>query len=491
MNLTFSRRQIIVFILSGSVFFTAIFLATSFLRSGAGFPLDDAWIHQTYARNLGMELKWFYFPGNTTNGSTAPLWTLLLSLGYFLRIPYLVWSYGLGMAFLTGLGLVCYELGRTFFAKNSRKPLLLAVLMVGEWHMIWAAGSGMETIALACIVVLVFLLLAQPSIRWWLVGWVCGLSIWLRPDAISLMGPAGLVLVMLPGNLREKTVKTIKLIGGLALPLAGYLIFNQVFSGSWLPNTFYAKQNEYAALLAQPLVIRFAQLALQPLVGVGILLLPGWLYQLWYSIKNRQWVLLGLSLWWLGYTMIYATLLPVTYQHGRYEIPAMPVFLIGAFWGTSEMLLKIWNKRRWRIFGKAWSVSIFLVWVLFIGLGAGAYADDVTIIQSEMVKTAQWISENTPENTLVAAHDIGALGYWGNRKIIDLAGLVTPGVIPFIRNEPQLAIYLDEQKADILMTFPKWYVSLTHGKEIIYQSDDFFTRTQVDENMTVYSWRIK
>jgi len=196
-------------------------------------------------------------------------------------------------------------------------------------------------------------------------------------------------------------------------------------------------------------------------------------------------------LWWLGYTIIYSSLLPVAYQHGRYEMPAMPVFLFLGSWGSLEYIVKFWRKRYWRVVMKAVPASILIIWLAFIIIGAGAYSDDVGVIQSEMVKTAQWIAKNTPENTLVAAHDIGALGYWGNRSIIDLAGLVSPEVVPFIRDEAKLAQYLDSQHADILMTFPKWYLSLQNGKNIIYQSDDAFTKKETGENMTVYSWRKK
>jgi len=34
-----------------------IYLGWSYLTSGFGFPLDDAWIHQTYARNFGEKLR--------------------------------------------------------------------------------------------------------------------------------------------------------------------------------------------------------------------------------------------------------------------------------------------------------------------------------------------------------------------------------------------------------------------------------------------------
>ena len=51
-------------------------------RTFAGYPLDDAWIHQTYARNWAETGQLAYVVGLPSAGSTAPLWTLLLSVAY-------------------------------------------------------------------------------------------------------------------------------------------------------------------------------------------------------------------------------------------------------------------------------------------------------------------------------------------------------------------------------------------------------------------------
>ncbi|MEK7837451.1 MAG: hypothetical protein AAB328_05650, partial [candidate division NC10 bacterium] len=48
------------------------------LAGGSGFPLDDAWIHFHFARNLAEGHGFVYNPGVHVSGSTAPLWTLLL-----------------------------------------------------------------------------------------------------------------------------------------------------------------------------------------------------------------------------------------------------------------------------------------------------------------------------------------------------------------------------------------------------------------------------
>ena len=65
-----------------------------------GFPLDDAWIHQTYARSLGNRGVWEFLPGTTSAGSTAPAWTLLLSIGYWLNLNFYAWAYLLGWVLL-------------------------------------------------------------------------------------------------------------------------------------------------------------------------------------------------------------------------------------------------------------------------------------------------------------------------------------------------------------------------------------------------------
>ncbi len=53
-------------------------------------------------------------------------------------------------------------------------------------------------------------------------------------------------------------------------------------------------------------------------------------------------------------------------------------------------------------------------------------------------QTSLWVHAHTDSADLIAAHDIGALGYFGGRPILDLAGLVNPEVIPFIRDQEKL-----------------------------------------------------
>ena len=121
-------------------------------------------------------------------------------------------------------------------------------------------------------------------------------------------------------------------------------------------------------------------------------------------------------------------------------------------------------------------------------LGSQAYAKDTAIIESEMVDIAKWVAQNTEQNAMVAAHDIGALGYFGGRSLVDLAGLVSPDVIPFIRDEGRLAAYLDERGVSYLVTFPGWYPKLVERGILLYTSQAVFSPIAGGENMRVYRW---
>ncbi len=71
---------------------------------------------------------------------------------------------------------------------------------------------------------------------------------------------------------------------------------------------------------------------------------------------------------------------------------------------------------------------------------------------------------------------------------LSMAGLISPEVIPFIRDEARLAEYLDARGADYLMTFPGWYPQLVRGREPAYQSVAPFSLGAGGENMAVYPW---
>jgi hypothetical protein len=453
-----------------------------------GFPLDDAWIHQTYARNLAEYGEWSFIPHQPSGGSTAPLWSLLLAPGFLIGLSPLPWTYLLGTVILIILGLFSEIAVRGLASEYNPKFPWVAFFMVFEWHLVWAAASGMETLLSGFFVTLVLLMLAFGVKNFLLLGLVIGLSVWVRPDLATLLGPALLVIFLNGIKLRNRSSGILMLLIGFGVILAFYLLFNLLIAGTPFPNTFYAKQAEYAALQNIPFLTRFSNIALLPMIGAGIILLPGTIYLTLDRIKKRDWVILSGMVWFLGYIVLYAWRLPVTYQHGRYLMPAMPIFFIWGLAGMFKIGIVISNFRwKWALM-KAWQVSTGAALLAFWLLGARAYSTDVAIIESEMVATARWVSENIPADAQVAAHDIGALGFFAPRNLLDLAGLISPEVIPFIRDENQLAQYLDQKKADYLIAFPDWYPDLTDTLQLAYTSQGKFAPSLGQENIAVFYW---
>jgi len=230
-------------------------------------------------------------------------------------------------------------------------------------------------------------------------------------------------------------------------------------------------------------------MSLQLLVGPSLVLIPGIIGWLVKSIRQKMWGSLAALIWTAGYLVLYISRLPV-YQHGRYIMPAMPIFFLFGLLAFAEFDAgKMFARYHW-IGQTICRASIVMLSFAFIFLGAQSYARDVAVIESEMVVTAKWAAANLPPDAMIAAHDIGALGYFDGHELIDLAGLVSPEVIPFIRDEPQLAGYLDQRGADYLIAFPGFYPLLTKNAEIVFITNSDISPTIFnEENMAVYLWK--
>lgn len=463
-----------------------LYLFLSNQNYGLGYPLDDAWIHQTYARNLIQYGEWSFIPGIPSAGSTSPLWTIIIALGLLIGLDPQFWTYLSGAILLVLLGWIGWKWFSLRWGGIPNWGWLIGAALVFEWHLIWAALSGMETLAFATLCMAVFLFLDKSDLRPFELGLLIGLGVWIRPGALTLAIPSLLVLIA------AKQIKQIKafmlMTLGAALLVGPYLIFNYLLTDSIWPNTFYAKQAEYAILNQSPLLVRFAKQLFQPLVGVGVLLLPGIIYGTIHSLRKLQWSRLAGLIWVFIYLGMYALRLPVTYQHGRYAIPTIPVILVLGFEGISRWVKLESPKTSVRLLSRLWVFSSLAVLIAFVFVGGQAYSQDVAIIETEMVFAAKWIADNTEEDTLIAAHDIGALGYFGDRELVDLAGLISPEVIPFIRDEEMIAVYLDQRDADYLMTFPDWYPNLVRELEVLFSTNGEFSPQAGGENIVVYRW---
>jgi hypothetical protein len=464
-----------------------IYLLAANFTYRIGFPLDDSWIHQTYARNLALRGEWAFRPGILSAGSTSPFWSILLSLGFIIHLSPYIWTYLLGALTLFVLAGLCEWAARRLITKYRPFIPWIGIFIVFEWHLSWASMSGMETLLQALIITAVLILLITKSQRYLTIGLLTGLSVWVRPDGLTLMGP---VLVTIYFERRDSRScihdLTLYLIG-LGMLLVPYLTFNIIIGGAPMPNTFYAKQAEYAIWQAKPILERLGQMLLQLLIGTGVVLLPGVIGRLVIAIRRRDWGTLAAFLWCFSYMGLYMYRLPV-YQHGRYLMPAMPIFFLFGLLTLVEFSNANLSIPYHNLTKTVWQDSLAILWLVFVYIGARSYAQDVAVIESEMVATAEWSAGNLPAGALIAAHDIGALGYFDDHPLLDLAGLISPDVVPIIRDEPRLADYLNKRGADYLIAFPGFYPRLVRGLQPVFITKGSFAPLFGQENMTVYRW---
>ncbi len=467
------------------------------VRGHSGYPLDDAWIHQTYARNWAATGQLAYVVDVPSAGSTAPLWTLLLSAAYRLQIDQQLWALILGAITLAISAWLLSRLADRLLPTRSLVSWLVGLACVIEWHLVWAAASGMETL-LFIVFALALIERVWANAAGWISGALGGLLILTRPEGLLLVTLSLIVMIVRAG--RSGLIEVAQAAVAFVIVLTPGAYFNLQAGGSIFPNTFYAKQSEYGELMSSASIwlASLGNMLMAPLAGGLLLLIPGlitWAVaqvgNLRGEMKSRpavtRFLVLNFPLLWIAaHIGVYALRLPVSYQHGRYLLPIIPIVLLYGIVGTA--LLLEWIKTRstkpiMRLLRRAYALTIVIVFVLFVPIGAQAYATDVAIINGEMVAVAQWLDRNAPPDAVIAAHDIGAIGYFAQRPILDLAGLISPEVIPFMRDEAKLGDWLQAKGAHYFVTFPGWYPHLAARWPPVFAGNSAFSL----EHMTVYA----
>ncbi|MBN1135661.1 MAG: hypothetical protein JXM73_03705 [Anaerolineae bacterium] len=498
---------------------SVLYVAYAWSHGLVGFPLDDAWIHQTYGRNLAQTGQLAYLPGQPSAGSTSPAWSLILSAAYMLKVDFYLWTYLIGGLALAATAWFTYRLFLRLGAKGKglKAALWAGLLCAVEWHLVWASVSGMETILFTALSLglleyyighvaavhgpagePVSVHKEQTIVRAIGIGLLAGVLVLTRPEGVVLAGLVLLAMVGIPwpstrDELRLRLAAAGAAVMAMAIILSPYVAFNLNTSGTIFPNTFYAKQAEYQTGL--PIWTRLWQVLSPTLAGAQALLLPGFVYGVYHLVSRpegrRNWPALVPVVWWAAILGLYALRLPVSYQHGRYTMPSIPLLVLYGVWGTTKML-RPRSPRLWvRVVSRAAPVATAILALLFWWRGASIYRDDAGFIEGEMVAVARWLGEHTAPGDLIAVHDIGAIGYLIDRPLLDLAGLITPEVIPFIADADQLAGWMAGRGAAYAVFFPDFspaYAQLAADPrfEQLHCADHAWTRQVGQRNLCVY-----
>jgi len=466
------------------------------IAGAAGFPLDDSWIHLALARNVAEGRGFGINPGEIVGASTAPLWTLLLvplvRLGG--AAPGAVQALGAALtlagAELTRRLYLAYRPGR------RGEAALAATVATVLPSTLWGALSGLEVGLAFCLTAASLLAHARLRDR---TGWPGFLPPFLM-GLLTLARPEALVLFPLSLLDRPPTHRPRQLAGrvlAFALPLAPVVIFHLAAHGAPLPTTFYAKihhsrnptggQGLFWALGNDPVEVvklfvhySFLHVAIyfQTLVAMSPLLLPlmaggavACLAPVNGDGRPRPLpVLVILLVPWLIGLFTPRPDFGAGYRYLSFLNPAVGVLAV------SGLALAARHLPRWATAGFVLFAVVPLVVMIDLQPKAGAAAYGLAVKNTDEmhVGLARWARDSLPPGATAAVHDIGALAFFTDLRLLDLEGIASPSMLAVKRSPASRLQTLARRRPRYLIIAPNWYPDLDRRR-------DLFTPIHVQE----------
>jgi arabinofuranosyltransferase len=425
----------------------------------AGVPLDDAYIHYRFADNLANGHGFAFNPGEPTPGSTAPLWVVLLAIGQVVGLDPIFTSKILGALAFVACAWLTWRFAQRLIG-NDRQAMLVATasgaLVALSGRMVWAALSGMETVAFAALTLLALdRLLDQPlDVP---ASALLGLAALLRPEGYLLFFIVVLLSLLSPRPSGTGSSSVLRLSSNtfvFALIISPYILFSFASTGSLLPNTFRANARELTTVEYLSHYLRYVAEDNSVVLVMALLGL---------SIANRDRRLWPLVSWAVGFPLIAALLTPNLRHHGRYSIPLIPFYVLLAVVGLRGYAGRVSERLARR------AVLVLSAAMLVLGLvstykWSGTFAADARDITQMQVEMGRWVKANTPTSATLALSDIGAITYLSGRRVMDIVGLVTPDILPAVSGKPvglerdqAVFDYLARHRPDYVIIIPTWY----------------------------------
>lgn len=399
------------YVISGGL---AVFLFWAFSH----WAYDDPFITYRYANNLRAGLGFVYNPGEHVLSTTTPLFTLLLTLGS------LLWSDMHRLAVL--IGAISLAVGGLFLfdlAHSWKSPVAgwVSLVLYPTFPLVVSTISS-ETPLYLALCLGSFALYARRNFLGTAV--MSALAILVRPDGM-------LVAVILAIDFLIEIRRPIPWTAILTFMgiLAAWIVFAFIYFGSPIPVTLAAKQSQGDMAISQrflegfPAILQsyrsplFILEAILAIIGVGVII--------W---RNHRWFLL--LAWSVAYFGAYSFL--GVGRYFWYYAPLVPGFVAlvghGISLPTQLTFYQDQSKGRFR-----W-ISGVLVFVLVTSLVVGnlknllemrELGDNRFLIYQAV---GEWLDQYTQPLDKIGALEVGIIGYYAHRPMVDFSGLIQPQV---------------------------------------------------------------
>lgn len=387
-----------------------------------GVPLDDVYIHCRYASNLLHGFSYSFNPGQTLTADTSPLWVLLIALGglFTTRLELVAIILSLLSYLIIAPGV--YRASRDVFGLSEFHARVAGWATVFASRLVWSGMSGMETALAALVMLLVVEEHARSRQRECLRArealWL-GLALLVRPEFLFVAAVCAIDWIWLALKKRAN-------VG--AAPVVLLLLLTLASSAVLLPLVTQGQ------LVSHSSVVQGAHVSIIPNVGY-----------LWFALKilaSNNVIVFGifcagiLLLWMdstfrlamiiaIGLPILQAFIAPQFRHHGRYFFPVFSLIVILGVSAWSSVEQRTIFLQKWRT---VIACAFLLAGLVETGRWSIIEAESVRNINDQHLAVVSWLATNMHPTDRLAVDDVGAIGYFLDKPLIDLTGLVTPSL---------------------------------------------------------------
>ncbi len=419
-----------------------------------GYTPDDTYIYLQFAKNILHGGGFAFNAGEPTYGVTSPLWLLIITLGGRIGADLYIAAKGLDLVFACLAIMAFYFLAFEVIRDFAVALTATMAFSVNAWFLRWA-GTGMET-SLAVLLALVALRACLRN-EYALAAVLAGLLTLVRPEAFVLVG---LIVadVFINSNDRSKAWKT----GGVLVAISAALIvpwlaYAAVTFGTIVPNTALAKAGFNLDPADGLSTIKQIASAFGTSDGIALLVLFAsagvllvWRKRLpaasggdesmgFYLIRQS---FIGIA-WLIAVPVVF--LLTTVNVVSRYLLIVSPMIVLYAYFYLYHVIsLSRWRRFTYGVVLALTALIMFqnqLFYRRIVGPGIEAFQQGMEV---SLIPIGKWCKLHTPPQSTIFAQDIGAIGYYSDRKICDGLGLVSPALLRIAREGPGLRALMSQ-----------------------------------------------
>lgn len=473
-----------------------------------GVPLDDTWIHFQFADNFSKGYFFQYNPGEPTAGTTSPLYVVVLGSAGLITNNFIFASIFLSALFQILTVIYVYRISFLVFSQKDSPSnetgfvnakfvsMIVAMLTIFSGRLVWSALSGMETTMFTFFCVAGIYYHSKN-----LTSKTFGILPAVLFTLAAVTRPEGVLLYLIyfsdavANFIKDKDVKPIilKLILAILVFLVltlPYFVFSYTISGNFLPNTFRGQGGGFS-IIPDFNYLRIAVIYFfRDNFVTAVLYLSGMIF---YFLNFRKYfgkfrLVNVMFLWIVMLPLAFSIFIPNWRHHVRYLIPLIPfINLISIYILFSFLKLPLMSGLRNFISNRkyAFNLIVCVSFVYFI-VYAVALGKNTANINDQQVKLAHWVIDNTGKDETIALNDIGAITFLSKRKIIDMAGLVTPEFLKFRTytlsdNLDSMNYILKKNNVSYIIIYDDWFKEFLNK----YRNNLTFVTSAVLEDNTI------